>query len=142
MASWSDAAPALPSPQPRRRPRSEPKRRPRARARRRGLAGGVVWIAVTAVLLTGVVALNVAVLRLNVQLDKLNSERTRLRAEKQAIASQLAGGKLGVRVHAHVERRVGGVGEAALGLIEECARFLRVRPDYFREYREALPRAA
>jgi transcriptional regulator with XRE-family HTH domain len=27
-------------------------------------------------------------------------------------------------------------------LIEECARFLRVRPEYFREYREALPRAA
>ena len=27
-------------------------------------------------------------------------------------------------------------------LIEECARFLRVRPDYFREYREALPHAA
>ncbi len=90
MASWSDAAPALPSPQPRRRPRSEPKRRPRARAPRRGLAGGVVWIAVTAVLLTGVVALNVAVLRLNVQLDKLNADRTRLRAEKQAIASQLS----------------------------------------------------
>jgi cell division protein FtsB len=87
MASWSDAAPALPSPQPRRRPRPEPKRRPR---RQRGLAGGVVWIAVTAVLLAGVVALNVAVLRLNVQLDKLNAERTRLRAEKQAIASQLS----------------------------------------------------
>ena len=30
----------------------------------------------------------------------------------------------------------------AAALIEECARFLRVRPDYFREYREALPRAA
>jgi cell division protein FtsL len=88
MASWSDAAPALPSPQPRRRPWSEPKRRPRAR--RRGLAGGVVWIVITAVLLTGVVALNVAVLRLNVQLDKLNADRTRLRAEKQAIASQLS----------------------------------------------------
>ena len=27
-------------------------------------------------------------------------------------------------------------------LIEECARFLRVRPEYFREYRDALPRAA
>ncbi len=27
-------------------------------------------------------------------------------------------------------------------LIEECARFLRVRPDYFREYREAVPHAA
>jgi len=30
----------------------------------------------------------------------------------------------------------------SLALIEECARFLRVRPEYFREYREALPRAA
>ncbi|HEX3268052.1 MAG TPA: hypothetical protein VHQ98_08740 [Gaiellaceae bacterium] len=91
MASWSDAAPALPSPQPRRRPKPKPapKRRPRAK-RRRGLAGGVVWIMVTAVLLTGVVALNVAVLRLNVRLDKLNAERTRLRAEKQALASQLS----------------------------------------------------
>ncbi|MDQ2910570.1 MAG: hypothetical protein M3R39_06085, partial [Actinomycetota bacterium] len=70
-------------------PRPAPKARPRAQ-RRRGLAGGVVWIAVTAVLLTGVVALNVAVLRLNVQLDKLNSDRTRLRAEKQALGAQLA----------------------------------------------------
>jgi cell division protein FtsL len=43
-----------------------------------------------AVLLAGVVALNVAVLRLNVQLDKLNVERTRLRAEKQELASQLS----------------------------------------------------
>jgi hypothetical protein len=35
----------------------------------------------------------------------------------------------------------GDVGPSAT-LIEECARFLRVRPEYFREYREALPRAA
>jgi cell division protein FtsL len=54
------------------------------------VAGGVVWITITAVLLAGVVALNVAVLRLNMQLDKLNAERTRLRAEKQALASQLS----------------------------------------------------
>ncbi|HET7572773.1 MAG TPA: helix-turn-helix domain-containing protein [Gaiellaceae bacterium] len=27
-------------------------------------------------------------------------------------------------------------------LLEECARFLRVRPEFFREYRDALPRAA
>jgi len=27
-------------------------------------------------------------------------------------------------------------------LLEECARFLRVRPGYFREYRATLPRAA
>jgi cell division protein FtsL len=54
------------------------------------VAGGVVWIVVTAVLLAGVVALNVAVLRLNVKLDKLSAERTKLRAEKQALASQLS----------------------------------------------------
>jgi cell division protein FtsL len=54
------------------------------------VAGGVVWIAVLAVLLTGVVALNVAVLRLNVRLDKLNAERTQLRADRQALASQLS----------------------------------------------------
>jgi hypothetical protein len=87
MASWSDAAPALPSPRPRERARPAPKRRPRAR---RGVAGGAVWIALVAVLLAGIVALNVAVLRLNVQLDKLNAERIRLRADKQALASQLS----------------------------------------------------
>jgi cell division protein FtsL len=107
MASWSDAAPALPSPQPRRRPRSEPKRRPRTRARRRGLAGGVVWIAITAVLLTGVVALNVAVLRLNVQLDKLNADRTRLRAEKQAIASQLSMAAASPRIQLQARKQFG-----------------------------------
>ena len=89
MASWSEAAHALPPPQPRqRRPRPAPKRR--ARARRHGVAGGVVWIALTAVLLTGVVALNVAVLRLNVRMDKLNAEREKLRADRQALATQLS----------------------------------------------------
>ena len=86
MASWSEAARPLPAPRPQRR-RSAPKRRQQAR---RGVAGGVVWIVLVAVLLAGVVALNVAVLRLNVQLDRLNVERTKLRAEKQAIASQLS----------------------------------------------------
>jgi hypothetical protein len=37
---------------------------------------------------------------------------------------------------------VSGEGPPSLGLMEECARFLRVRPAYFREYRDALPRAA
>jgi cell division protein FtsL len=89
VASWSDAAPTLPSPRPRSRPRPRPapKRKPQAR---RGVAGGVVWIAVVAVLLAGVVALNVAVLQLNVQLDKLDTQRAHLRAEKQSLASQLS----------------------------------------------------
>jgi hypothetical protein len=91
MASWSDAAPAL-SPRPRQqaRPRAKSKPARRPAARRHGVAGGVVWIAVVATLLAGVVALNVAVLRLNVELNKVNAERTRLKGDKQAIASQLS----------------------------------------------------
>jgi len=58
--------------------------RPRRRAQARGVpkrrvAGGVVWIASVAVLLTGIVALNVAVLRLNLRLDGLGEERAKLR---------------------------------------------------------------
>jgi cell division septal protein FtsQ len=87
VASWSDAAQTLPSPRPQRRRAAAPRRRPQAR---RGVAGGAAWIVLIAILLAGVVALNVAVLRLNVQLDKMNVERARLRAEKQAVASQLS----------------------------------------------------
>jgi hypothetical protein len=87
MASWSDAAHALPSSRPRRPP---PRPNRRARPRRRGVTSGVVWIGLSAVLLAGVVALNVAVLRLHVQVDKLNAERTRLRADKQSLASQIS----------------------------------------------------
>jgi hypothetical protein len=37
---------------------------------------------------------------------------------------------------------VSGEAPPSPALIEECARFLRVRPEYFREYRDALPLAA
>ena len=106
MASWSDAAPALPSPRPRSRPKPQPapRRKPRAR---RGVAGGVVWIAVVAVLLTGVVALNVAVLRLNVQLDKLDTQRAHLRAEKQELASQLSMAAASPRIELQAQKQFG-----------------------------------
>ena len=104
MASWSDAAPALPSPRPHSRPRPKPapKRKPQAR---RGVAGGVVWIAVVAVLLAGVVAMNVAVLRLNVQLDKLDTQRAHLRAEKQELASQLSMAAAAPRLQLQAQKR-------------------------------------
>jgi cell division protein FtsL len=108
MASWSDAAPVLPSPRPRSRPRPRlqpaPKRRPQAR---RGVAGGVVWIAVVAVLLAGVVALNVAVLRVNVQLDKLDTQRAHLRAEEQAIESQLSMAAAAPRIQLQAQKQFG-----------------------------------
>jgi hypothetical protein len=108
MASWSDAAPSLPSPRPRSRPRPRPGPAPRRRPQaRRGVAGGVVWIAVVAVLLAGVVALNVAVLRLNVQLDKLDTQRAHLRAEKQAIASQLSMAAASPRIQLQGQKQFG-----------------------------------
>jgi len=102
---------ALPVPA---RPRTRAKPKPKARARRkveprRRVAGGVVWIGVVAVLLAGVVALNVAVLRLNVRLDDTQSERNQLRADNAQLNTEiaakaasgrilgLAGGRLGLQ---------------------------------------------
>ena len=107
MASWSDAAPALPAPRPRSRPRpnpAPPRRKPQAR---RGVAGGVVWIVLVAVLLAGVVALNVAVLQLNVRLDKLDTQRAQLRAEKQALASQLSMAAASPRIQLQGQKQFG-----------------------------------
>jgi cell division protein FtsL len=90
------AAPALPPSAPRRRQRpaavpSAPTRsRPKSRPQSRRLTGGIVWISVFAVLLTGVVALNVAVLRTNMHVSKLDQQELQLRAENQSLASDLS----------------------------------------------------
>ncbi len=63
--------------------RASAKRRPRAR-------GGILWIAVSGVLLAGVVFVNVAVLRLNLQLDRASEQRTKLSAVNAALASELS----------------------------------------------------
>jgi len=59
-------------------------------APRRRVAGGVVWIGVIALLLAGVVALNVAVLRLNVRLDEMGQERAQLHADNAQLSSEIA----------------------------------------------------
>jgi hypothetical protein len=91
--------PAIAVPAPARPRRSRPQARPAARpaAARRpatrssaGLLNGVVWIAALAVLLGGVVALNVAVLQLNVRLDRFAHERADLRAGNAALSAQLS----------------------------------------------------
>jgi cell division protein FtsB len=68
---------------------------------------GVIWIAVIAALLAGVVALNVAVLRLNVQLDGLDQDRTRLRAEKAELVSRLAAELASSRVEERARYELG-----------------------------------
>jgi cell division protein FtsL len=70
-------------PKPKTRPGAKSKRKPRAR-------GGILWIAVSGILLTGVVFVNVAVLRLNLQLDRANEQRTKLRADNAALQSELS----------------------------------------------------
>jgi hypothetical protein len=83
------------------------------RARRRAAAGplaaaGAVWIVLMAVLLAGVVALNVAVLRLNVQFGELGRERDALRAENAELASELAARQSSARTY-RLARREGYV---------------------------------
>jgi hypothetical protein len=65
----------------------------RRRTGRRLLAGGVAWIVTVAVLLAGVVALNVAVLRLNLRLDGVNRQRAQLKADIAADQAKLASAK-------------------------------------------------
>ena len=105
-------AAAAPAARPRRTPVPQAKRRPakakpQQRAAQRRLAGGVVWIVVVAVLLAGVVALNVAVLRLNLRFDELGQQRARLRAENAALASKLASAAATARIERLAAQRLG-----------------------------------
>jgi cell division protein FtsL len=79
-------------------------RTPRARARstrkRRSwvLSGGVLWIVVFAVLLAGVVAINVAVLRLNLQLDDTGRQRTELRNDIAGLRAEISSAAAATRI--------------------------------------------
>ena len=104
MASWADTArveaPVAPT---RRRPRPTSRRRA-AKARP---FGGVLWIVVAAVLLAGVVAVNVAVLQLNVRLDELGRERIQLQAETKRLSSQLSSASTNARIESQAKARLG-----------------------------------
>ena len=95
------AAVAAPVPHARRRAAAaEARRRRRAR-------GGVLWIAVAAVLLAGVVFVNVAVLRLNLGLDEASRERAKLHAENAALQSELSSSLASPRVQARARHQYG-----------------------------------
>ncbi len=89
MASWPHAEQGVVA-QPVRRPRTGTAPRKRATARQARPRSGILWIAVSGILLAGVVFVNVAVLRLNLALDSASSERTKLRAENAVLSSQLS----------------------------------------------------
>jgi hypothetical protein len=102
MAAWSAAARAERIAAPRPRPRAAT--RPRTGRR---VTGGVVWIAIVAALLAGVVALNVAVLRLNMQVDRLGHQRAGLRAQNAALSSRLSQAAATGRIQRLAMKRLG-----------------------------------
>ncbi|HEX4745489.1 MAG TPA: cell division protein FtsL [Gaiellaceae bacterium] len=94
---------------------AQPSRVPRARSASTrktawALGGGVFWIVLLAVLLAGVVAVNVAVLRLNLQLDEAGRERTELKTEIARLRSEISS--------AAATTRIERLAEGELGLVE------------------------
>jgi cell division protein FtsL len=84
-----------------------PRARARAKDKQRLLGGGVLWIVLFAVLLAGVVAVNVAVLRLNVQLDRTGAERSQLKADIAALRSELSSTAATARIERIAEEELG-----------------------------------
>ena len=99
FAAEAVAAPA-PSRPRRSRPAAAPRARTHARARRkpRRVTGGILWISAFALLLAGVVAVNVAVLRANVAVNKLDTQQMQLQAENAALASQVSSANASIRI--------------------------------------------
>ena len=104
MASWAGAA-RVETPRVA-RPRQAAGRSHRRRAKARPF-GGVVWIVVLAVLLAGIVAVNVAVLQLNLRLDELGRERVQLRADTKRLSSQLSSASANARIESEARTKLG-----------------------------------
>jgi len=71
------------------------------------LGGGVLWIVLFAVLLAGVVAVNVTVLRLNLELDQVSRERTELRADISRLRSQVSSASATSRIDRLAQKELG-----------------------------------
>ena len=92
------------------RRRQAPARRPaapvrsRRKATQRRVRGHIVWMIVFALLLFGVVALNVAVLRAHVAVSKLDQKRAQLEAKNQALRRRCRRASSAPRVEAAARR--------------------------------------
>jgi cell division protein FtsL len=93
-------------------------RRPARQASERRLAGGVLWIGLLAVLLVGVVALNVAVLRVNMQLEELSRQRLELEAQNALLESRVSAAVAQPRVERLARTRLGLVHDAEPTYVE------------------------
>ncbi|HEU5477758.1 MAG TPA: hypothetical protein VFU64_08045 [Gaiellaceae bacterium] len=106
---FAQAEVAEPAPVRRRQP-GRPAQRPAAAVRsrrkvaRRRVRGHIVWMILFALLLFGVVAVNVAVLRAHVAVSRLDDQRAQLKARNQALASKLSAASSAPRVEAAARR--------------------------------------
>ena len=103
---WFSPAAVAPAParSPRRRPAPVAVPAARRRASGRRFTGGIVWISMLALLLAGVVALNVAVLRVNVGLTKLGKQELQLQAQNAALASNVSSAAASLKIEATARR--------------------------------------
>jgi cell division protein FtsL len=113
MAALDWFATDVAAPAPARRPRARPQALARPRRQGRRLTGGIFWISTFALLLAGVVALNVAALRVNMTVNKLNQQQLELQAQNQSLSSQLSSAGSSLRIE-QAARRFGLVPAASL----------------------------
>ena len=110
----AEVAERAPAPQRRRAPARRPAAAVRSRRKptQRRVRGHIVWMILFALLLFGVVAVNVAVLQAHVAVSKLDQKRARLEARNQALASALSAVDSAPRIEAAARR---------LGLVQASA---------------------
>ncbi len=104
MAATAAPARSKPKTKTATKPRAAAKPRARRKVRSRG---AILWIAASAVLLAGVVTVNLAVLRLNLRLDQATQSRTQLRASNAALQSQLSSALASPRIQALAHKQDG-----------------------------------
>jgi cell division protein FtsL len=110
---FAQAEVAEPHPVPRRRPRRSAARpaapvRSRRKPTQRRVRAHIVWMILFALLLAGVVAVNVAVLRAHVAVSHLDEQRAQLQAQNQGLKSRLAAASSAPRIET-AARRLGMV---------------------------------
>jgi cell division protein FtsL len=66
-----------------------------------------VWIVLFAVLLSGVVAVNVAVLRLNLQRDGVSQDRAQLQADIARLRSELSTAAASAAIETKAQKQLG-----------------------------------
>jgi cell division protein FtsL len=81
--------------------------KPQETPSRAPFVGGVAWIVLVGVLLTGIVAVNVLVLQLNMQFDGLSRQRAQLRADNALLRSRLSSASANVRIEQAATAQLG-----------------------------------